>query len=95
MNIDPKNTTSHVYAQNVAKQNQTAAAKGSEQAAESKLATGADKLELGALDALRSQPEIRPEVVAKGKELLKDPNWPSQEMINDIAKLIVPFADEE
>ena len=54
-----------------------------------------DKVDLGKLDALREQPEIRPEVVAKGKELLDNPNYPSQEIVESIAKLIVPFEDED
>ena len=54
-----------------------------------------DKVDLGKLDALREKSEIRPEVVAKGKELLNDPNYPSQEIVESIAKLIVPFDDEE
>ncbi len=94
MNIDPRNTTNHIYAQNLASQKQVAQAKQSPDAG-AVAASASDKLELGALDMLRSQPEIRPEVVAKGKELLSDPNFPSQEMIDGIAKLIVPFADDE
>ena len=98
MNIDPRNTASHLYAQNIAKQTQVGQANkpGVPEGADSKVpAAGGDKLELSALERLRSEPEIRPEVVAKGKELLNDPNFPSQEMINDIAKLIVPYADDE
>ncbi len=94
MNIDPRNTTNHIYTQNLANQKQVAQAKQSPESG-STAASGGDKLELGALDMLRSQPEVRPEVVAKGKELLNDPNFPSQEMIDGIAKLIVPFADDE
>lgn len=95
MNIDPRNTASHLYAQNLAKQSQAGQAKPAA-SAEAKPATVAgDTLQLSALDRLRSEPEIRPEVVARGRELLNDPNFPSKEMINDLAKLIVPFADEE
>ena len=54
-----------------------------------------DTLELSKLEALRKEPEIRPEVVEKGKALLNDPNYPSQEMVDAIAKLIVPFDDDE
>lgn len=94
MNIDPRNNASHIYAQNLSKQNEAGQAK---QAAEAKgpAAPAGDKLELNALDRLRAQPEVRPEVVAKGKELLNDPDFPSQDMIKEMAKLIVPFADEE
>ncbi|MBC2605779.1 hypothetical protein [Pelagicoccus albus] len=94
MNIDPQNNANNIYAQNLGKTAQTGSAK---QAAESGAtpATESDMLQLNALDALRSEPEIRPDVVAKGKELLNDPNFPSQEMVNEMAKLIVPFADEQ
>jgi len=94
MNIDPQNNASHLYAQNLGKAGQNVPAKP---AAEQKapVADSADKLQLNALDTLRSEPEVRPEVVAKGKELLNDPNFPSKEMMNEIAKLIVPYADDE
>lgn len=93
MNIDPRNNASHIYAQNLAKQNPAGQAKAASETA--KAPQAGDTVALTALDRLRAEPEIRPEVVAKGKELLNDPNFPSQEMINEIAKLIVPFADEE
>ncbi|EDY83293.1 hypothetical protein VDG1235_2919 [Verrucomicrobiia bacterium DG1235] len=94
MNINPQNNASHVYAQNLGKSGQNVSAKPSEGTSGPAAASG-DKLQLSALDALRSEPEVRPEVVAKGKELLNDPNFPSKEMMFDMAKLIVPFADEE
>lgn len=93
MNIDPRTNVNQIYAQNLAKQS---SAKQAAPAAETKTGSvGGDTLELSALDKLRSQPEVRPEVVAKGKELLNDPDFPSAQMINDLAKLIVPFADDE
>ena len=94
MNINPQNNANHIYAQNLAKAGQNVPAKpAAEQNAP--VADSADKLQLNALDKLRSEPEVRPEVVAKGKELLNDPNFPSKEMMNEIAKLIVPYADDE
>lgn len=94
MNIDPQNNASHILSQNIAKSGQQAPAK-SESNANNSVNNAGDKLELNTLDSLRSIPEVRPEMVAKGKELLNDPNFPSQEMINQMAKLIVPFADEQ
>lgn len=94
MNINPQNNASNIYAQNLGKSGQNVPAKPAEDSS-SKVAPAGDKLQLNALDSLRSQPEVRPEVVAKGKELLNDPNFPSTEMMQDIAKLIVPFADDE
>ncbi len=95
MNINPQNNVGHIYAQNLAKSGQNVPAKPSAESATTAPSPVGDKLQLSALDSLRSQPEVRPEMVAKGKELLNDPNFPSKEMMQDIAKLIVPFADEE
>ncbi|MDQ8180433.1 hypothetical protein [Pelagicoccus sp. SDUM812005] len=96
MNINPQNNASNIYAQNLGKTAQNAQAKPAAESESGNAAAAAgDKLQLNALDSLRSQPEVRPEVVAKGKELLNDPNFPSKEMMQDIAKLIVPFADDE
>lgn len=93
MNIDPQNNASHIHAQNQVKPGQGAAG---QPAAEGKApAAAGDRLELNALESLRSQPEIRPDVVAKGKELLNDPNFPSPQMVHQMAKLITPFADGE
>lgn len=36
-------------------------------------------------------PEIRPEVVARGKALLADSNYPGPQITEKIAALIVPF----
>lgn len=36
-------------------------------------------------------PEVRPEVVERGRQLLADPNYPSPEITGKIASLIVPF----
>lgn len=94
MNINPQNNASHIYSQNLNKAGQNVPAKpAAEQSAAA--ASSSDKLQLNALDKLRSEPEVRPEVVAKGKELLNDPNFPSKEMMTEMAKLIVPFADDE
>ena len=92
MNINNSSNPNHIYAQNLAN---NARAKANSDAAASAKGSFEDKLQLSALEKLRSEPEIRPEVVAKGRELLNDPDFPSQEMINSIAKLITPFADDE
>lgn len=94
MNINPQNTVGHIYAQNQGKSAQGALAKPAADTSAAAAPAG-DKLQLSALDALRAQPEVRPDVVARGKELLNDPNFPSKEMMHDMAKLIVPFADDE
>ncbi len=96
MNINNHPQANDVYAGNLANQpNKKAARSPIEPKTQDLKGTVEDKIDLGKLDALREQPEIRPEVVAKGKELLNDPNYPSQEIVESIAKLIVPFDDEE
>lgn len=93
MNIDPRANASHLYAQSLANRPQGGQARGPAETARPEAAT--DKLQLTALERLRAEPDIRPDVVARGRELLEDPNYPSQEMVDAIAKLIVPFSDEE
>lgn len=43
--------------------------------------------------ALASQPEVRPEVVAKGLRLVADPNYPSAEVIGRVASAILNSPD--
>ena len=95
MNINNNSNPTHLYTQNLANRQNAKTADAA--AAESKPALGAsaEKVEFSKLDAVRKDPEIRPEMVAKGKELLNDPNFPSKEIVDSIAKLIVPFADDE
>jgi len=90
MNIDPNNIANQYYTSNLTNRGKANPPVNNPQAATPNAGS-----EMNALDKLRATPEIRPEVVAKGKELLNDPNFPSKEMVNEIAKLIVPFADEE
>jgi len=95
MNINNNSNPTHLYTQNLANRQNAKTADAA--AADSKPGLGAsgEKVEFSKLDALRKDPEIRPEMVAKGKELLNDPNFPSKEIVDSIAKLIVPFADDE
>ena len=96
MNINNHPQANDVYNRNLSSQTDKKASQPPiEPKAQDSNGTIEDKVDLGKLDALREQPEIRPEVVAKGKELLNDPNYPSQEIVESIAKLIVPFDDEE
>jgi len=94
MNINNHPQTNELYTQKI---NGTEATKRSSAPAEAgaEIKPAGEKVELSKLDALRSTPEIRPEVVARGKELLNDPNYPSKEIVDSIAKLIVPFDDED
>jgi hypothetical protein len=45
-------------------------------------------------DIFASTPEIRPEVVERGRQLLFDPSYPSQEIVGRIAALVTPFSEE-
>ncbi|MGC3991914.1 MAG: hypothetical protein QM796_19905 [Chthoniobacteraceae bacterium] len=40
------------------------------------------------LTELQSDPKVRPEVVARGRMLAEDPNYPPQQVINALASLI-------
>jgi hypothetical protein len=44
-------------------------------------------------DALSNSPEIRPDVVEKGKQLAIDPNYPPRQLIESLAKLMVDSRD--
>lgn len=44
-------------------------------------------------DALSSQPEVRPEEVARGQALAADPGYPSPEIIRNVASQIVNSPD--
>ncbi len=76
MNINNHPQASDLYTQKI---NPRDAAKPSKpiEASKAEPESVGEKVELSKLDALRNEPEIRPEVVAKGKELLNDPNYPS------------------
>jgi len=43
--------------------------------------------------ALASQPEIRPDVVARGQALAADPNYPSMDVIQHVAGMILNAPD--
>ena len=94
MNINNRPQTDELYTQNT-KGAEARKPKPSSSEGETEVKPSGEKLDLSILGALRDQPEIRPEVVARGKELLNDPNYPSKEIVDSIAKLIVPFDDEE
>ena len=94
MNINNRPQTDELYTQNT-KGAEARKPTPSSTEVDAEVKPSGEKLDLSILGALRDQPEIRPEVVARGKELLNDPNYPSKEIVDSIAKLIVPFDDEE
>ena len=57
--------------------------------AETLSSAGADSLRA----ALAATPEIRPEVVARGKELARDVNYPPRAIIEDLARLFQETQD--
>lgn len=61
------------------------------------VAPNRDTLDTTASTALRESlaalPEVRPEVVAKGRELAVDANYPPRAIIEDIARLFVQSQD--
>jgi hypothetical protein len=47
----------------------------------------------GLRTALANQPEVRPEMVAKGMALAADPNYPSADVIKRVAGMILDAPD--
>jgi hypothetical protein len=58
---------------------------------------GTDQFSASNSDALRSslasQPEVRPEVVARGRELAADPSYPSAEILRQVGGMILKSPD--
>ncbi|HVU15765.1 MAG TPA: hypothetical protein VHD32_02485 [Candidatus Didemnitutus sp.] len=58
---------------------------------------GADQFSAANSDALRgalaSQPEIRPDVVARGRELAADPSYPSLDILRQVGQKILNSPD--
>jgi len=44
------------------------------------------------MQALKSQPEVRPEMLERAKQLAEDPGYPPKDVIKAIANLFVPSA---
>jgi hypothetical protein len=95
MNIDPLKTSSNqAYSLQSLGQNQNGAAQSAPAAQ-----GDSDKLSAEMTDKVRASlaamPEIRPEVVERGRQLAANPNWPTPEIINNIAGMITPFSAED
>jgi hypothetical protein len=43
--------------------------------------------------ALQAQPEVRPEVVARGRALAADPAWPSADILRQVGQAILNSPD--
>lgn len=44
-------------------------------------------------EALRAQPEVRPEVVERARQLLADGNYPPREIIRRLSEMLMKSAD--
>jgi hypothetical protein len=88
-------STSHLHGYN---RTDTAALSTAKQASTPKAeADSGERLSSSSTQALRealnNSPEIRPEVVARGKALAVDPNYPPREIIEGLAKLMTETRD--
>jgi cytidylate kinase len=95
MNIDPLKTSSNqAYSLQSLGQNQNGApqqAGAAKDESDTLSAEMTDKVRA----SLAAMPEIRPEVVERGRQLAANPNWPTPEIINNIAGMITPFSAED
>jgi hypothetical protein len=61
------------------------------------VAPGRDKFNSAQADTLREAlartPEVRPEVVERGKQLAADPNYPSPDILSKVAEIILRSPD--
>ncbi len=93
MNIDPLKTSNQGYSVQSSGQAQNGnaqAAPAAKDDSDSLSAELTDKVRA----SLAAMPEIRPEMVERGRQLLADSNYPSQDIINNIAGMITPFSEE-
>jgi hypothetical protein len=92
MNIDPLNNSGFVR---LSLQNDTrsaASARNPDDGGADQLATDFSR---HVREALASIPEIRPEIVERGRQLRADPNYPSLEIVTEIARRISPLSEDE
>ena len=52
------------------------------------------RLSTSVRDTLAALPDIRPDVVERGRQLLADPNYPGQAIVQKIASLITPLSED-
>jgi hypothetical protein len=92
MNIDPLNSPGFV------RQSLTNSA-NNEQTVRRPVDGGSDQLATALSSRVRemlaSIPEVRPDVVERGRQLLADPNYPSFEIATEIARRISPLSEDE
>lgn len=70
---------------------------GQKTASEASSSDASERLSSQQTDTLReslaSTPEVRPEVVSRGKELAADSNYPPRVIIENIAKMLIASKD--
>ena len=89
MKIDPLHNSGHINRPHV-----NGRANGHAAAGEQTTDRLSTELSNKVREAFASIPEIRPDVVERGHQLRVDPNYPSQEIVEKIARLITPFSEE-
>ncbi|MGH8018563.1 MAG: hypothetical protein ACREIA_09770 [Opitutaceae bacterium] len=93
MNIDPLSNSDYVYSVRGRQPQVNGNKSKPEETSENR-----DQLSVGASSKIRQAldqiPEIRPEVVERGRQLAADPNYPPREVVQKIASLITPFPEE-
>jgi hypothetical protein len=90
MNIDPLNNSNFVPPARLNGQNQSRSGDASSGGGFDRLLA---QLSTSVRDTLASLPEVRPEVVDRGRQLAADPSYPGQDIIQKIASLITPLPE--
>ena len=92
MNIDPLNHFDHPGAARVnGHANNAPAPRSSANHETDQVSTS---LSSRVRDTLAAMPEVRPEVVERGRQLAADPHYPSADIMQKIAALITPLSEE-
>lgn len=90
MNIDPLDNSGYVQQPRANAQSAARQPAAPQQESDRLSAELSEKVR----ESLSSQPDIRPEVVERGRQLAADPNYPSPEIVRKIASLITPLSEE-
>ena len=97
MNIDPLDISNQLYRTQVnGRQNHNGHARPEVQEANG--GGGSDRVATDLSSKVRARlaeiPEVRPEVVERGRKLLADPNYPTPDIMREIASLITPLPED-
>ncbi len=93
MNIDPLSNSDYIYSVRGRQPQPNGNKRAPEETSENR-----DQLSVGTSSKIRHAldqiPEIRPEVVERGRQLAADPGYPPREVVEKIARMITPFPEE-